>query len=537
MIRQSLTPFLFLLLPMLTAGLLSSPTSPVRPPNVVLIFMDDMGYGDLSCYGALGYTTPHIDRLAMEGTRFTNFLTAQAVCTASRTALLTGCYPNRVGMSGALPPWATTGLHPDEETLAELLKERGYATGIFGKWHLGHHPAFMPRQQGFDEYVGLPYSNDMWPINYDGTPATSGNKARYPPLPLIDDDAPVDTVWTLADQDRLTERLTGRAVAFINKHRKAPFFLYLPHHMPHVPIGASAKFRGKTGEGLYADMMQEIDWSVSEVMQALKTNGLEKNTLVIFTSDNGPWLVQGRNGGSAGPLRGGKGGTYEGGMREPTMVRSMSDTPRTRPWLTFGDHAGSSGGLREGKGTTYEGGHRVPCLMRWPGVVPAGRVCNKLLTTMDVLPTVASVCGARLPRRAIDGVNAVALLKGDERQTPRTEFYYYYRTNSLEAVRRGNSKLVFAHPGRRDEGYARGKDGSRGQNTENYAVEPGLYDLRHDPGERYDLSTQRPELKADLDALAEKARADLGDDLQQRRGANVRPGGQISDLTPPGKTN
>lgn len=488
---------LLLILPLLlltfTAAWLVSPTAPNRPPNiarpnVVLIFMDDMGYGDLSCYGALGYTTPNIDRLAAEGTRFTNFLTTQAVCTASRTALLTGCYPNRLSLSGALSPSATNGLHPDEETLAELLKEKGYATGIFGKWHLGHHKAFLPRQQGFDEYFGLPYSNDMWPVNFDGSPATSGNKARHPPLPLIDGDNPVDTIRTLADQDELTRRLTERAVAFVNQHRKAPFFLYLPHHMPHVPIGASAKFRGKTGGGLYADMMQEIDWSVGQVMDALKTNGLDKNTLVIFTSDNGPWL-------------------------------------------TFGNHAGSSGGLREGKGTTFEGGHRVPCLMRWPGVVSVGRVCNKLLTTLDLLPTITKLCGARLPRRAIDGLDAVALLKGDNTQSPRTEFYYYYRANSLEAVRRVNFKLVFAHPSRRDEGYALGKDGFQGEHPENFAIEPGLYDLRHDPGERYDVSKQYPDVKVDLEALAEKARADLGDDLQQRKGANVRPAGQLSTST------
>lgn len=468
----------------LTTGLLISPTAPKNPPNVVLIFMDDMGYGDLSCYGALGYTTPNIDRLAIDGTRFTNFLTTQAVCTASRTALMTGCYPNRLSLWGALAPWATNGLHPDEETIAELLKEQGYATGIFGKWHLGHHPEFMPRKQGFDEYFGLPYSNDMWPINYDGT---TGNKARYPFLPLIDGDAPVDTIRTLAQQDDITHRLTERAVAFVNKNSRKPFFLYLPHHMPHVPIGASARFRGKTGEGLYADMMQEIDWSVGEVMNALKAKGLDKNTLVIFTSDNGPWL-------------------------------------------TFGNHAGSSGGLREGKGTTYEGGHRVPCLMRWPGVIPAGRVNNQLLTTLDLLPTIAKFCGARLPKRAIDGLDAVALLKGETDKSPRTEFYYYYRANNLEAVRRGNFKLVFAHPGRRDEGFVLGKDGNKGENTESYATEPGLYDLSHDPGERYDLSKQYPDVKADLETLAEKARADLGDELKKRKGANIRPGGQHGEI-------
>ncbi len=486
MLLKPASSLLSLLVLLIVSTVLISPTAPKRPPNVVLIFMDDMGYGDLSCYGALGYTTPNIDRLGSEGTRFTNFLTTQAVCTASRAALLTGCYPNRLSLSGALMPWATNGLHPDEETLAELLRERGYATGAFGKWHLGHHPDFLPRQQGFDEYFGLPYSNDMWPVNDEGTPATSGQKGRFPLLPMIDGDSPVDTIRTIADQDQLTKRLTERAVGFINKHRTGkPFFLYFPHSMPHVPIAASARFRGKTGQGLYADVMQEIDWSVNEVMNTLKTNGLDKNTLVIFTSDNGPWL-------------------------------------------TYGDHAGSSGGFREGKGTTYEGGHRVPCLIRWPGMVPAGRVCNQLLTTLDLLPTITSVCGARLPKRPIDGVNALALLKGDESHPPRKEFYYYYRANSLEAVRRENFKLVFAHPGRRDEGYPLGMNGLRGQNTENHGTEAGLYDLRHDPGERYDVSKQYPELKNELEALAEKARADLGDDIQKRKGANVRAGGQFS---------
>ncbi|MBC7571146.1 MAG: sulfatase [Spirosoma sp.] len=479
-------PFLFFLI--LAAGFLLSPTAP-KKPNVVLIFMDDMGYGDLSCYGALNYTTPNIDQLATDGTRFTNFLTTHAVCTASRAALLTGCYANRLSLSGALSPSARNGLHPDEETLAELLKEQGYATGIFGKWHLGNKPEFLPTKQGFDEYFGIPYSNDMWPVDYDGTPAISGNKTQYPPLPMINGTQPVDTIRTLTDQGLLTKRLTERAVSFITKNRNGPnaarpFFLYLPHHMVHVPIAASPRFMGKTGAGLFADVMQEVDWSVGEVMNALKKNGLDKNTLVIFTSDNGPWL-------------------------------------------TFGNHAGSSGGFREGKGTTYEGGHRVPGLMRWPGVIPAGRVCNQLLTTLDLLPTIAGFCGARLPKKPIDGKNAVALLKGAE-QSPRQEFYYYYRKNSLEAVRRGNMKLVFAHPGRRDEGYVPGKDGYRGETNENFPTPPGLYDLAHDPGERYDLSTTYPLVKADLEALAEKARADLGDDLQQRTGANVRAGGIAS---------
>jgi arylsulfatase len=387
-------------------------------------------------------------------------------------------------MSGALMPQATAGLNPSEETIAELLKAKGYTTGLVGKWHLGSKPEFMPLKQGFDEYFGLPYSNDMWAINYDGTLATTGYKAQHPPLTLIDGGQPVDTVRTQADQDGLTERLTQRAVSFIKKNKSKPFFLYFPHPMPHVPLGASAKFRGKTGQGLYADVMAEVDWSVGQVMQALETNGLDKNTLVIFTSDNGPWL-------------------------------------------TFGNHAGSSGALREGKGTTYEGGNRVPCLIRWPGVVPAGRVSNKLLTNMDLLPTIASFCGAKLPVQQIDGLNAMALFKGDESKVVRREFYYYYKVNSLQAVRRDHFKLVFPHSGRRDEGYRLGVDGNKGENTENFQVPYGLYDLSHDPGERYDVSKQYPQIVTELENLAEIARKDLGDDLQKRPSTHSRPAGKV----------
>lgn len=468
------------------AGILLSPTVKKQSPNVVVILMDDMGYGDLSCYGASTYTTPIIDRLATEGTRFTNFLAAQPICTASRVALLTGCYPNRLSMSGALMSFATEGLNPDEETIAELLKEKGYATGIFGKWHLGSKRAFMPLQQGFDEYLGIPYSNDMWPVNYDGTPATTGRKAQHPVLPLVDGNQKVDEIRTQADQDQLTRRLTERAVAFIDKHRKSPFFLYFPHPMPHVPIGASERFRGKTGKGLYADMMQEIDWSVGQVMDALKRNGLDKNTLVIFTSDNGPWF-------------------------------------------NFGDHAGSTGGLREGKATSFEGGNRVPFLVHWQGEIPAGRVCNKLLSNLDLLPTIASVTGARLPKKQIDGLDGLALLKGDDSGTPRDHFVYYYQKNSLEAVRQGDWKLVFAHPGRTYEGFAPGRGGIPGDTDEKHAFPMALFDLRRDPGERYDVQQQHPEIVERLKKIAEISRNDLGDDLQLRVGKNVRLAGQSNE--------
>lgn len=451
---------------------------PASRPNVVLFFMDDLGYGDLSCTGALDYSTPNLDRMAAEGSRFTNFLAAQAVCSASRAALLTGCYPNRLGISGALGPNSSIGLNPNEETLADLLKESGYVTGIFGKWHLGDKSPFLPLRQGFDEYYGVPYSHDMWPLHPNQA------KANYPPLHWIEGNEPKQEIKNLEDASRITSTLTERAVSFIRRHKNKPFFLYVPHPLPHVPLAASAPFKGKSARGIFGDVLTELDWSVGQILSELKQQGIDKNTLVIFISDNGPWL-------------------------------------------NYGDHAGSTGGFREGKGTSFEGGHRVPCLVRWPGVVPAGRVCNKLLTTMDILPTVAKLCGARLPKQRIDGVDWVALLKGDNMVTPRDHFYYYYRKNSLEAVRQGDWKLVFTHPGRTYEGFLPGQGGQPGPTTENHEFPTALYDLRRDPGERYDVREQHPELVAKLEKLAEAARADLGDDLQKRNGVNVRQPGRI----------
>jgi arylsulfatase len=291
--------------------------------------MDDLGYGDIGANGATNYQTPNIDKMATEGIRFTNFLAAQAVCSASRAALLTGCYPNRIGFSGALAPTSTIGINANETTLAEVLKEKGYKTAIYGKWHLGHQKQFLPLQHGFDEYFGLPYSNDMWPVDYDGSPAPEGHfkKKAYPTLPLIQNNERIEDITTLEQQGMLTSRYTEKAVDFIKRNKNNPFFLYLPHSMPHVPINASPRFRGKSQQGLYGDVIMEIDWSIGEVLKALKANGLDKNTLVIVTSDNGPWL-------------------------------------------NYGNHAGSSGGYREGKGTSYEGGQRVPCVMRWKGTMP-----------------------------------------------------------------------------------------------------------------------------------------------------------------------
>jgi arylsulfatase A-like enzyme len=451
---------------------------PKKAPNVVLIFMDDMGYGDLSVTGALGYKTPNLDRMAAEGTRFTNFLAAQAVCSASRAAIMTGCYPNRLGISGALGPNSKTGLNPQEETIAELLKDNGYATGIFGKWHLGDNKKFLPLQQGFDEFYGLPYSHDMWPLH------PNQKNSHYPELSLIEGNGPVKAVKTLDDISQITTAVTERAVSFIRKHKKEPFFMYVPHPLPHVPLAVSEKFKGKSNRGIFGDVLMEIDWSVGEILKELKAQGLDKNTIVIFTSDNGPWL-------------------------------------------NYGDHAGSTGGLREGKGNSFEGGQRVPCIMRWPGVVPAGRVCNKLVSTIDLLPTIANLTGAAQPKRRIDGKDISLLLKGDDSQTPRQNFLYYYKKNSLEAVRQGDWKMVFAHPGRTYEEFAPGMNGLPGRVNDNHIFPRALYNLQRDPGERYDVSMLFPEVVTSLEQLAEEARADLGDDIQQKQGKGVRAAGTV----------
>ena len=453
-----------------------------RGPNVVFILMDDMGYGDIGPTGGFPYHTPNLDKLAAEGMRFTNFYAAQGVCSASRAAYMTGCYPNRIGISGALFHFSSIALNPDEETLPELLKEKGYATGMVGKWHLGCKPPYLPLQNGFQEYLGLPYSNDMWPVNYDGSKLTDTNnfRSKFVPLPLIDGNSTTRIISTLDDQAELTGMYTRRATEFIHKNSKKPFFLYVAHSMPHVPIAASKDFRGKSGAGLYGDVMQEIDASVGSILKALEQEGLTNNTLVIFTSDNGPWL-------------------------------------------SFGDHAGSSGGLREGKGTAWEGGVRVPMIMKYPGHIQAGAICNQVATGMDILPTVVGVCGARLPVKKIDGMDLRALFSSDNKIIVRDEFAYYYDVNSLKAIRKGQWKLVLPHNSQtyKNPG-AIGGNGYPGK-TGNVPVPKALYDLRTDPGETYDLQDRFPEIVAQLEKIAEKYREELGDDLTKRVGKGVRP--------------
>jgi len=443
-------------------------------PNIVLINLDDTGYGDFSFNGAYGYKTPNIDQMAAQGVRFTHFLVAQPISGASRAGLLTGCYPNRIGFAGAPGPGSRTGIHEDEMTMGEVLKQVGYATAVFGKWHLGDAPQFLPLQNGFDEYYGLPYSNDMWPYH-----PQQGTIFNFPDLPLFDGN---DIVGYNTDQTRLTTDYTEHAVNFIKKNRKNPFFLYLAHNMPHVPLAVSDKFKGKSEQGLFGDVLMEIDWSVGEVLKTLRKLGLEENTLVILTSDNGPWL-------------------------------------------NYGNHAGSAGGLRQGKATTFDGGNRVPCIMYWKGVTQPGTTCNTLASSIDLLPTFAEIAGAPLPERKIDGVSIMSLVRGEEGARPRESFVYYYNRNDLEAVTDGMYKLVLPHKYRDYTANVPGNDGQPGKLSGAEVTEPELYDLRRDPGERYNVISQYPEEAQKLMEIAEQWREELGDNLTGREGTARRAPG------------
>lgn len=457
------------------------------PPNVVIVFIDDMGYADIGPFGCEAYPTPHLDRMAAEGRVFTDFHAATAVCSASRAALLTGCYPERVSIHGALFPGARNGLNPDEVTIAELCQSRGYATACYGKWHLGDLPEFLPTRHGFDEYFGLPYSNDMWPY-LNGHHDLDAGARKYrgepmPPLPLYEGEEIINPSVTPDDQKRLTTWYTEHAVGFIDRHAgERPFFLYVPHTMVHVPIYVSDKFAGKSGAGLYGDVVMELDWSVGQILGALERNGVDENTLVVFTSDNGPWL-------------------------------------------SFGDHGGSAAPLREGKGTMFEGGYREPCVMRWPARIPAGTRTDAFATTMDLLPTIAGLIGAEPPaERKIDGRDILPLLTTDA-PTPHGVFYCYYN-RELRAVRDARWKLTLPHHSRTLGDREPGRGGV-GKGYGNEPVGVVLYDLKNDVGETTDVAAKHPKVVARLLAYAEEARAELGDKLTGRKGVEVRPGGFI----------
>jgi arylsulfatase len=366
-------------------------------------------------------------------------------------------------------------------TLAQLLKQKGYATGMAGKWHLGHRTPFLPTHHGFDEYLGLPYSNDMWPLHPEAKPGA------YPPLPLIEGDRVVKEGLGHEDQSQLTTMYTERAVRFIERNRDRPFFFYLAHSMPHVPLHVSSKFKGKTERGLYGDVIEEIDWSVGQVMEALERNGLTRNTLVIFTSDNGPWL-------------------------------------------SYGDHAGSAGPLREGKGTCWEGGTRVPCIMRWPGRIPPNSTSDQMVMSIDLFPTIAKLVGAPLPEHRIDGLDAWPLLASRHgARNPHDSYAFYYAQNELQSVVSGDGrwKLQLPHTYVTLNGRPGGHGGIPAKYEQRRIEKPELYDLRAEVGEMTDVSEQHPDILKRLLAAADRYREDLGDSLTHRTGSGVRQPGRV----------
>ncbi len=377
--------------------------------------------------------------------------------------------------------------HSDEVTLAEICRQRDYATACFGKWHLGHHPKFLPTQHGFDEYFGLPYSNDMWPQHpmYANLPPNAIQRKRgFPPLPLIEGNRVINPRVTGEDQSQLTTWYTEKAIRFIERNKERPFFLYIPHSMVHVPLFVSDKFRGRSDRGLFGDVVMELDWSMGQIFETLRKNQLDEKTLVIFTSDNGPWL-------------------------------------------SYGDHAGSAEPLREGKGTMFEGGCRVPTLMRWTGHIPAGQRCDELASTIDILPTIAHLIGAELPEHVIDGKDISSLMFGEKgAQSPHQAFYCYYQGGQLQAVRDRRWKLHFPHAFR----TLAGRPGGTGGTPAPYGQERiglALYDLKADPRESTNVAAEHPAIVQHLEQLAELAREDLGDTLTHRSGRGIRPAGRL----------
>lgn len=447
------------LLFLICSSLMISAATSVEPPNFILILADDLGYADIGCFGSKHHRTPNIDKLASEGIRFTDFYVTSGVCTPSRSSLMTGCYPRRVNMhkdhanGWVLFPRSRKGLHNTEVTIAEVLKSAGYATAIVGKWHLGDQPPFLPTRQGFDSYFGIPYSNDMgW---------TDRKNKNYPPLPVLRNETVIEQE---PDQRYLTQRYTHEAITFIKANKDRPFFLYLPHTMPHWPQYSSEHFAGKSQNGKWGDAVEEIDWSTGLILDQLMQLGIDDRTLVVFLSDNG-------------------GAIHHGAVNKP---------------------------LKGGKGSTFEGGQRVCCVARWPQQIPAGAVCTELATSMDMLPTIAGLAGTTPPEdRKIDGHDIWPLLSGvPNAKSPYEAFYYYFR-ETLECVRQGKWKLRLTAP--------RKKPTPQFQNQ--------LFDLDNDIGETTDVADQHPNIVERLLQLAGVARADLGD--HDREGTGQRAAGYV----------
>ncbi len=447
-----------------------------RPPNIVLIMTDDQGYQDVGAFGSPDIETPNLDQMATEGVKFTNYYSAQPICSASRAGILTGCYPNRLGIHNALMPHSKIGLNPDETTIADMLKANGYKTGIFGKWHLGDNPEFIPNKQGFDEYFGILFSNDMWPFH-----PQQGTVFHFDPLEVYENEKVVDT---LTDQSQLTTRITEHSVNFIKKNKDSPFFLYVAHPMPHVPLFVSDKFKGKSKRGLYGDVIMEIDWSVGQILETLKKEGLDDNTLVIFTSDNGPWLA-------------------------------------------YGNHAGSALPFREGKGTSWEGGQREPFIARWPKRLKPGRTIDIPVNGIDILPTFAEITNSQLPEKTIDGKSAWKVLTGESVESPQEAYFFYYRVNEMHGVRYGKWKMYFPQTYRTMDGQTSGKDGLPGEYrmVDMKAIE--LYDVSKDVSETQNVASENPDVVEKIKGIADKMRLRLGDSLTEMVGSENREPGRV----------
>ena len=459
--------------------LVSGCEKPDRLPNIILIVTDDQGWGDLGSYGAQDIDTPHLDRLAAEGIRFTSYYASNAACSPSRAALLTGMYPLRIGIPGVFMPQSNRGLNPDERTLAEMLSDLGYRTAIFGKWHLGHHEPHLPVNHGFEQYFGIPYSNDMTP---DSTKNPNPYARNHPPLPLVEN---TSTIATEPDQRLLTSQYTERTIRFIESHADENFFVYLPHTFPHMPLFVSEAYAGKSQRGLYGDVIMEIDGSTGAIMDALKRLDLEDNTLIVFTSDNGPWLVK-------------------------------------------SPFAGSSGPFREGKATTFEGGHRVPMIMRWPRRIPAERVSDEMVLALDIMPTIAAITGAPEGPFPFDGKDIMPVIDGGP--SPH-EAFFYYRGRALEAVRSGFWKLHVPHNYNSIHG-ARLVTPSHPGAYRRDSIGLALFDLDSDPGESTNVANDHPDTVALLMELMDQAREDLGDALTGTAGRNIRTAASFSPGDP-----
>ncbi|MAV04303.1 MAG: arylsulfatase [Flavobacteriaceae bacterium] len=445
-----------------------------KTPNVIFILTDDMGFSDLGSYGSKMINTPNLDLLASEGALLNSYYSSQAVCSASRASILTGSYPNRIGISGALGPNSKTGINPNEFLMSEMFKQQGYNTAIYGKWHLGDNPKFLPTNHGFDDFYGILYSNDMWPYHPE-------RPDSYPDLMLYDYDKPIEV---LTDQSDLTMELTNKSISFIEKNKDDPFFLYLAHPQPHVPLFASSEFKGRSDYGLYTDVIEEIDNSVGLIIKSLKENKLDRNTIVVFTSDNGPWL-------------------------------------------SYGDHAGSTGIYREGKGTTWEGGQRVPCIVWYPNEIESNTVLSTPFMGIDWLPTFAKLTNSTLSKNKIDGKNIWENLTGKTFEDPHEALFFYYHKNSLHAVRYGDYKMYFPHRYRTLNGKKGRDDGQPIKYEYVNLLSEELYNLKTDPSETNNIINDFPDLAKKITTLANNKRKELGDDLTNVLGSEIREVGKI----------